>query len=63
MSYVVKQVGRKYHIHETEWDTIIPLFLTKTDANALARKLNLGSGFGVGPVPSFFCSNFRSVSE
>ena len=62
MSYVVKQVGNKYHIHETEWDVTIPLYLTKVKANQMARKLNLGSGFGSGPVPAFFCGEFKSVN-
>jgi hypothetical protein len=62
MSYIVKQVGKKYHIHETEWDVTIPLNLTKANANQIARKLNLGSGFGSGPVPAFFCGEFKSVN-
>ena len=62
MSYIVKQVGKKYNIHETEWDVTIPLHLTKTKANEIARKLKLGSGFGSGPVPTFFCGEFKSVN-
>ena len=62
MSYIVKQVGKKYNIHETEWDVTIPLHLTKTKANEIARKLNLGSGFGSGSVPTFFCGEFKSVN-
>jgi hypothetical protein len=62
MSYIVKQVGKKYHIHETEGDVTIPLHLTKVKANQVARKLNLGSGFGVSPIPSFFCGEFKSVN-
>lgn len=62
MSYIVKQVGKKYHIHETEGGVTIPLHLTKVKANQVARKLNLGSGFGVSPIPSFFCGEFKSVN-
>ncbi len=63
MSYVVKQSGKKYHIHQTEGDVTLSLFLTKTSANSLMKKLNKGSGFGQSPVPNFFCNNFKSVSE
>jgi len=62
MSYVVKKVGKKYHIHETEGGLTIPLYLTKVNANRIARKLNLGSGFGACPVPAFFCGEFKSIN-
>ena len=62
MSYVVKSSGKKLDIHETEWDMVIPLKVSKREANTIARKLNLGSGFGQGPIPSFFCSEFKSIN-
>ncbi len=58
MSYVVFNSlnnKKKYDIVETEWDTRIELIITKNEANKLARRLNLGNGFGTGPVPAFFC--------
>jgi len=58
MSYVVFNSlnnKKKYDIIETEWDTRIELRITKNEANKLARRLNLGNGFGTGPVPAFFC--------
>jgi hypothetical protein len=62
MSYVVKASGKKWNIHETEWDVTIPINLGKREANSIARKLNLGSGFAQGPIPSFFCSEFKSIN-
>jgi len=57
VSYTVVSVhNNTFDILETGWQSRIELRVTKQEANKIARKLNLGSGFGKGPVPEFFCS-------
>lgn len=63
MSYVVftsLNSKKKYDIVETDWNTRIELKIAKNEANRLARRLNLGNGFGSGPVPAFFCTKTSS---
>jgi len=54
MSYIVKQhVQKAYRIYDTTTDEYINLDLSRSSANQIARKLNLGSGFE-GLIPDFF---------
>lgn len=53
MSYVVKEFGVKWRIYNTETDQYIEMELSKEEANKIARKMNLGSGFGDW-IPDFF---------
>jgi hypothetical protein len=54
MSYIVKQhVQKAYRIYDTTTDEYINLDLSRSRANQIARKLNLGSGFE-GLIPDFF---------
>lgn len=57
MSYIVttsKVKTNRYDILETKTQTHINVLLSKTEANKIARKLNLGGGFGDSQIPSFF---------
>jgi|TARA_B110000977_G_scaffold26529_1_gene33117 hypothetical protein len=63
MSYTVISESKRnntYNVRETVWGIVIELGLSKSQANVLCRKLNLGSGFGTGPIPEFFCSKTKN---
>jgi hypothetical protein len=60
MSYVVKPVGEKYKIYNTSSNQYINMFFSKTDADRIARKMNLGAGFGDW-IPDFFNKEFPPV--
>lgn len=60
MSYIVKQFGAKWKIYNTDTDQVINLSLSKEDANKIARKMNLGCGFGDW-IPDFFNQEFPAV--
>lgn len=54
MSYIVKQFAqRAYRIYDTSKDEYINIDMSRSKANQVARKLNLGSGFD-GFIPEFF---------
>jgi len=58
MSYIVKQYAeRSYRIYDTSKDEFINIDLSRSRANQIARKLNLGSGFD-GFIPDFFNKEF-----
>lgn len=58
MSYVVISSvtkDNKFDVAQTSYhETRIELGVGKQEANQLARKMNLGGGFGDNPVPPFF---------
>lgn len=60
MSYVVKEVENTYKIYDTKGEKFIGMKFKKEDANKVARKMNLGGGFGEW-VPDFFNSEFPVV--
>lgn len=53
MSYIVKQFAQAYRIYDTSKDEYINIDMSRSKANQVARKLNLGSGFD-GFIPEFF---------
>ena len=54
MSFVVRKIKNsdKYYVWDKELNEPIELPLVKQEANQIARKLNLGSGFE-GRIPTF----------
>ena len=60
MSYVVKQVKNTYKIFDTKHQKFIEKNFQKKEADQVARKLNLGSGFGDW-IPDFFNQEFPAV--
>jgi hypothetical protein len=60
MSYVVKQDGKAYKIYDTKNKKFIQKSYTKQEADKVARKLNLGSGFGDW-TPDFFNYEYNIV--
>ena len=58
MSYVVKQVNNTHKIFDTKSKKFIEKSFEKSEANRIARKLNLGSGFGDW-VPDFFNYEYK----
>ena len=60
MSYVVKQVGNNYKIFDTKNEKFIEKTYQKNEADKIARKLNLGSGFGDW-IPDFFNKEYPVV--
>ena len=53
MSYVVKQVNKTYKVYDTKNKVFINKSYDKQEADKVARKLNLGAGFGEW-IPDFF---------
>lgn len=53
MSYVVKQVNKTYKVYDTKSEKFINKSYDKQEADKVARKLNLGAGFGDW-IPDFF---------
>lgn len=62
MSYSVKQGEIGYNIVEKDTDVVIVLERSESDARALCRKMNLGSGFN-GWTPPFFTTRMNIVTE
>jgi hypothetical protein len=62
MSYSVKQGKTGYNIVEKDTDVVIVLERSESDARALCRKMNLGSGFN-GWTPPFFTTRMNIVTE
>lgn len=62
MSYSVKQGETGYNIVEKDTDVVIVLERSESDARALCRKMNLGSGFN-GWTPPFFTTRMNIVTE
>ena len=60
MSYKVKKVEQHYKIFDTHQDRFIEMEFTKKDADTVARKMNLGAGFGDW-IPTFFNTAFPKV--
>jgi hypothetical protein len=60
MSYVVKKVKNNYKIYDTKKEKFIEKNYPKEEADKIARKLNLGSGFGDW-IPDFFNQEFPLV--
>jgi len=60
MSYVVKEVENTYKIYDTKGEKFIGMKFKKENANTVARKMNLGSGFGDW-MPDFFSSEFTAI--
>lgn len=60
MSYVVKQVGEVHKIFDTKSQKFIEKSFAKKEADQVARKLNLGSGFGDW-IPDFFNYEYSVV--
>lgn len=60
MSYVVKQVEKTYKIFDTKHQKFIEKSFPKKEADQVARKLNLGSGFGDW-IPDFFNQEYPAV--
>jgi len=54
MAYVVTQKDKRWQLYNTESDEWIEINVSKREANKMARRLNLGSGFYQSPVPFFF---------
>lgn len=54
MAYVVTQKDKRWQLYNTESNEWIEINVSKREANKMARRLNLGSGFYQSPVPSFF---------
>lgn len=62
MAFVVTQKDKRWQLFNTESEEWIEIKATKRQANAMARRLNLGSGFYQSPVPSFF-QKYNNISE
>lgn len=62
MSYSVKQGESGYNIVEKDTDVVIVLERSESEARALCRKMNLGSGFN-GWTPPFFSTRMDIVTE
>lgn len=62
MAYVVTQKDKRWQLYNTESDEWIEINVSKREANKMARRLNLGSGFYQSPVPSFF-QKYNSSAE
>lgn len=60
MSYVVKKVNKAYKIFNTKTKKFIEKSYPKNEADKIARKLNLGSGFGDW-IPDFFNVEYPAV--
>lgn len=60
MSYVVKKVNNTYKIFDTKNQKFIEKSFQKKEADQIARKLNLGSGFG-SLIPDFFNVEYPAV--
>ena len=60
MSYVVKEFGVTWKIYNTETKQYVNMKLSKEEANKIARKMNLGSGFGDW-IPDFFNMEYPLV--
>ena len=61
MSYVVKEINKdKYKIYNKDQDLYINMEMSKERAHELARKMNLGAGFGDW-IPDFFNAAFPPV--
>ena len=60
MSYVVKQDGDSYKIFDTNTKKFIQKYFEKQEANKIARKLNLGGGFGDW-IPDFFNYEYKLI--
>lgn len=60
MSYVVKQDKNTYKIYDKKNEKFINKSYDKTEADKVARKLNLGSGFGDW-TPDFFNYQYNLV--
>lgn len=60
MSYVVKEVEKAYKIFDTKNQKFIEMKFSKKDADNVARKLNLGGGFGDW-IPDFFNKQYDVV--
>ena len=57
MSYVVKEFGVRWRIFDTNTNQYINMSLPKAEADKIARKMNLGAGFGDW-IPDFFNKEF-----
>lgn len=61
MSYVVKQTNKNYKVYDTKKEIYInKTYDNKEEADKVARKLNLGSGFGDW-IPDFFNYEYNIV--
>lgn len=60
MSYVVKQDSKAYKIYDTKNEKFIQKSYEKQEADKVARKLNLGSGFGDW-IPDFFNYEYDNI--
>ena len=62
MSYSVKHGKSGYNIVEKDTDVVIVLERSESDARALCRKMNLGSGSN-GWTPPFFTTRMNIVTK
>jgi hypothetical protein len=62
MAYVVTQKDKRWQLYNTESNEWIEINVSKREANKMARRLNLGSGFYQSPVPSFF-QKYNNLAE
>lgn len=61
MSYKVKQIKKRFFVVNTETNEVIEMPMQRQEANDLARKLNLGSGFAESPTPTFILKAAQPV--
>jgi hypothetical protein len=62
MAYVVTQKDKRWQLFNTDSEEWIEINVSKREANKMARRLNLGSGFYQSPVPSFF-QKYNNLAE
>jgi hypothetical protein len=62
MAYVVTQKDKRWQLFNTDSEEWIEINVSKREANKMALRLNLGSGFYQSPVPSFF-QKYNNLAE
>ena len=61
MSYKVKQIKKRFFVVNTETNEVIEMPMQRQEANDLARKLNLGTGFAEFPIPAFILKSAQPI--